>query len=339
MKIGSVVLAHGLMLAPMAGVSDRAFRAVCRAYGAEYTVSEMVSAKALCYEQKSRKPLSDASASGFLARVEEEELPMAVQLFGREPQYMAEAARRIADCDYRGCVSTVPPSAIDINMGCPVRKVVGCGEGSALMREPALAAEIVRAVVAAVRIPVTVKIRAGWDADSINAPELAARLEDAGAAAVCVHARTRMQQYAPGVDLSVIARTKEAVRIPVIGNGDIYTAADARRMRDETGCDGVMVARGATGNPWLFAEILADMDGKAYTPPSLSERLRVAQEHLHAMIAFKGEYAGTAEAKKHVAWYLKGVRGAAAARNAVMEAPGADQILEVIRSLAREQEE
>jgi len=339
MTIGSITLAHGLMLAPMAGVSDRAFRRICRAHGAEYTVSEMVSAKALCYEQRGKRHADSPTVSGALAEVREDELPMAVQLFGREPEIMAEAARRIAEGDYRGCVSTARPTAIDINMGCPVRKVVSNGEGSALMREPRLAADIVRAVAGAVHIAVTVKIRAGWDAQSINAPELAERLEDAGASLVAVHARTREQQYTPGISLSVIEQVKRAVSIPVVGNGDIYTAKDARRMREQTGCDGVMVARGALGNPWLFEEITADLEGREYGEIPLSVRLDEAHRHMLAMLAEKGERVGLAEAKKHVAWYLHGVRGAAAARHAVMLSESFEQIGSILHSLLQESEE
>ena len=251
---GNITLPHGLALAPLAGVSDRAFRRVCRACGADLTVSEMVSAKALCYEQR-KKDLKTRSVSGHLASVMKDELPMAVQIFGSEPDFMAEAARMIEANQYLGCESEVPPSAIDINMGCPVKKVTGNGEGSALLKNPALIGEIVTAVVKAVKIPVTVKIRAGWDKDSINAPEVAKIIEASGASMICVHARTREQMYEPGVDRSVIAAVKNAVSIPVLGNGDIYTAADALSMMAETGCDGGMIARGAMGNPWVFSEI------------------------------------------------------------------------------------
>ena len=217
---GNVTLPHGLALAPLAGVSDRAFRRVCRACGADFTVSEMVSAKALCYEQK-QKAGKARSVSGQLASVMADELPMAVQLFGCEPDFMAEAARMLEANDYVGCISEVPPAAIDINMGCPVRKVTGNGEGSALLKNPRLAGEIVKAVVSAVSLPVTVKIRAGWDAESINAPEVAKILEAAGASMICIHGRTREQMYEPGVNRAVIAAVKQAVSVPVLGNGDI----------------------------------------------------------------------------------------------------------------------
>ncbi len=328
----TVTLPHGLALAPLAGVSDRAFRRVCRTLGADYTVSEMVSAKALVYEQKA-KGEKDRSVSGHLASVRADEVPMAVQLFGHEPDFMAEAARMLESNDYKGCVSEVPPSAIDINMGCPVRKVTGNGEGSALLKDPRLVGEIVRAVVAAVSLPVTVKIRAGWDRDSINAPEIAKICEAAGASLLCVHARTREQLYEPGVDRSVITAVKAAVSIPVLGNGDIYTAADALSMMEETGCDGVMIARGAMGNPWLFAEIAAALDGRDFVLPPAAERFEVALAQVREMIAEKGERVGVAEAKKHLAWYCHGMEGAAAARGRIMQATDSDALAAILREM------
>ena len=329
---GNVTLPHGLALAPLAGVSDRAFRRVCRACGADFTVSEMVSAKALCYEQK-KKSVKERSVSGQLASVMREELPMAVQIFGSEPDFMAEAARMIEANEYIGCMSEVPPSAIDINMGCPVKKVTGNGEGSALLKNPQLIGEIVTAVVKAVSIPVTVKIRAGWDSNSINAPEVAKIIEASGASMLTVHARTREQMYEPGVDRSVIKAVKEAVSIPVLGNGDIYTAADALSMMDETGCDGVMIARGAMGNPWIFSEIRAALEGKEYTPPPVSERFEVALAQVQEMIAEKGERVGIAEAKKHLAWYCHGMEGAAAARGRLMQAASYDELAAILREM------
>ena len=329
---GHVTLPHGLALAPLAGVSDRAFRRVCRACGADFTVSEMVSAKALCYEQK-KKSVKERSVSGQLASVMREELPMAVQIFGSEPDFMAEAARMIEANEYIGCMSEVPPSAIDINMGCPVKKVTGNGEGSALLKNPQLIGEIVTAVVKAVSIPVTVKIRAGWDSNSINAPEVAKIIEASGASMLTVHARTREQMYEPGVDRSVIKAVKEAVSIPVLGNGDIYTAADALSMMDETGCDGVMIARGAMGNPWIFSEIRAALEGKEYTPPPVSERFEVALAQVQEMIAEKGERVGIAEAKKHLAWYCHGMEGAAAARGRLMQAASYDELAAILREM------
>ena len=322
MNIGNITLRHGLCLAPMAGATDRTFRAICREHGAEYTVSEMISAKALCYDQLSKKTVMP-SASVELATIYESEMPIAIQLFGSEPELMARAAEMIVAREYRGCVSEISPAAIDINMGCPMKKIVANGEGSALMRSPELAAEIVRAVKRAVSVPVTVKIRAGWD--SITAPEFAKRIEDAGADMICVHARTREQMYAPGVDISVIADVKRAVSVPVIGNGDVYTLQDAKNMFERTGCDGIMIARGALGEPWLFSEIKAHLEGSTYTPPTPEDRLDTAKRHLFMMLDDKPERRAIAEAKKHVAWYIKDIRGAAAARDAVMcaETPAA----------------
>ena len=331
--IGKYTLRHGLFLAPLAGVSDRAFRDVCRAAGAEYTVSEMVSAKALCYEQRTKKESAPAKTAP-LASVYESEMPMAIQLFGCEPDFMAEAARLIEEMSYRGCTSDTPPAAIDINMGCPVHKIVGNGEGSALMKNPELAADIVRAVRRAVSLPVTVKIRAGWDADSINAPEMAKRLEDAGAALIAVHGRTRAQMYAPSADLGVIADVKKSVSVPVVGNGDILCAADAIRMYEHTGCDGVMIARGALGNPWLFTEIRALLEGGVYTPPSLSERMEIALSQIAFMVEEKGERIAMAEARKHLSWYIKGMDGAAAARLAINTASTLAEMTAILRDLA-----
>ncbi|MBE6629967.1 MAG: tRNA dihydrouridine synthase DusB [Ruminococcaceae bacterium] len=318
LKIGTLCLPHGLLLAPMAGVADTSFREICRALGAEYTVSEMVSAKALCFEQRARGNAPVRTAA--LANITQKESPMAVQIFGREPQYMAEAARLIAEGSYRGAVQAAPPAAIDINMGCPVPKVVSNGEGSALMREPELAADIVRAVKDAVKIPVTVKIRAGFSNDNKNAPEMARMLEAAGADLICVHGRTRQQFYAPYSDNGIIAAVKRAVSIPVVGNGDLNSGADAIRMLEETDCDGLMIARGALGNPWLFAEVQAALAGREYEAPDVETRLAQALAHAADMVERKGARVGLPEARKHMVWYCKGLRGAAAARGALMQA-------------------
>ncbi len=318
MKIGDIELKNGLCLAPLAGVSDRPFRRLCRQMGAEYTVSEMVSAKALCFEQARKSPIGVRTAP--LAAVMAEEAPMAVQLFGAEPSFMAEAARLLESGEYLGNCGEIPPAVIDVNMGCPMHKIAGNGEGSALMKDPRRAEEIVKAMTTAVKIPVTVKIRAGWDKDHINAVEMAKRMEAAGAAMICVHGRTRQQMYAPHADWNIIRQVKEAVQVPVLGNGDIFSAADVRRMMDEAGCDGVMIARGAQGNPWIFSEAQALLENKPYTPPTLEERLNTALSHAAAIVAYKGERAGIPESRKHMAWYLTGVRGVAAARDAVMSA-------------------
>ena len=334
LKIGNATLKHGIMLAPMAGATDYAFRKVCKGFGAEYLVSEMVCAKALCYEQKIKKSITASpSKTAPLAAIREGELPMAVQIFGSEPQFMAEAARMISENSYRGATSVHTPTAIDINMGCPVAKVVSNGEGSALLKNPKLAAEIVREVRGAVDIPVTVKIRIGWDKNSINAVEMAKYLEDAGASLICVHGRTREQQYAPSADWSHIANVKRAVSVPVIGNGDIFEPRDASKMLRETGCDGVMIGRGALGNPWIFENTINLFEGREERKIPQNEVIDVALSHLKLMIETKGERAGIAESRKHLGWYMKGIRGAAELRNRINCAESLPEIEEILLSL------
>lgn len=324
-------LRHGLMLAPMAGVTDYAFRTVCRGQGAEYTVSEMISAKALVYEQRARHARANGSAP--LAAIRPGECHHALQLFGSEPDFMAEAARLLESGEYLGAMAGEKPAAIDINMGCPVPKVAGNGEGSALMRDPARAAAIVRAVADAVRLPVTVKIRSGWDENSINAPEFARAMADAGAAAICIHARTRKQMYAPSADYNVIAAVKRAVDVPVIGNGDIASARDMLRMAEISGCDGYMIGRGAQGNPWLFAELTAALEGRDWTPPTAAERMATAAEHLRLLCTDKGEAVAVREARKHMSWYIHGLPGAAAARAAIMRAESMDEMTAILHDI------
>lgn len=334
LKIGNTELKHGIMLAPMAGATDHAFRTVCKGFGAEYLVSEMVCAKALCYEQRIKKSLSASpSKTAPLAAIREGELPMAVQIFGSEPSFMAEAAKMIAENSYRGTTSLFTPTAIDINMGCPVPKVVSNGEGSALLKNPSLAAEIVSAVVKAVDIPVTVKIRIGWDKNSINAVEMAKRLEAAGATLICVHGRTREQQYAPYADRTQIAAVKKAVSIPVIGNGDIFTPNDAVKMMNETGCDGIMIGRGALGNPWIFENTVDLFEGRPIREIPQNEVIDVALSHLRLMIEDKGERAGVAESRKHLGWYMKGLRGAAELRNRINTAATLEELTELLLTL------
>lgn len=329
-KLGNIELKHGLMLAPMAGVTDKAFRKICRECGAELAVSEMLSAKALCYEQLSKKENFE-SKTAPLASLDSDENPSAVQIFGSEPSFMAEAAAMLESMDYKGCTSQIRPSAIDINMGCPVHKIVSNGEGSALMKNPKLAADIVRAVKGALReIPVTVKIRAGFSNHNKNAVEMAQMLEDAGASLICVHARTREQMYTPGIDLGIIASVKDAVGVPVIGNGDIYCADDAINMIKQTGCDGVMIARGARGNPWIFSEIAARLEGREYSYPRLEDCVDTILRQLDMMVAEKGEYVAAAEAKKHVAWYIKGIRDAASLRDRIMKSESTEQLKNIL---------
>ena len=328
MTIGKTILPHGLALAPMAGVTDRAMRIVCSEQGAEYAVTEMISAKALVYEQRGR-PSAPAKTADLAAIGEDEEIPVAVQLFGSEPEFIAEAARLVSCGEYRGFRGKLP-AAVDINMGCPVRKVVSNGEGSALMRDPEKIYRIVSAAVAASALPVTVKMRTGWDADSVNAPECAAAAEAGGAAAVTLHARTREQFYRPGIDLDVIGRVVSNVKIPVIGNGDVGCAADAIDMINKTGCAGVAVGRGAIGNPWIFKEIACAIDESGFRPPLPSERLETALRQLSLAVSEKGDRRGTAESKFALAAYLSGLHGAAAARQKLMNAPDAEAVSEVL---------
>ncbi len=331
--LGNSKIEHGLVLSPMAGATDHAFRVVCKAMGAELVVSEMISAKALCYEQRCKKSnAAEKSRTAPLAAVTQEELPMSLQLFGAEPEFMAEAAELLVSGEYFGARSTAVPTAIDINMGCPVAKVAGNGEGSALMRDPRLAGEIVRAVSDRINIPVTVKIRAGWDKDSINAAEVAKILEQSGASMICVHGRTRAQFYEPYADLEIIRRVKEAVSVPIVGNGDVASAEAAIKMANITGCDGIAIGRGALGNPWIFSELIAASDGRDFTAPPISERLEIALSQAEQMVKEKGEYVAVREARKHISWYINSVRGAAAARNRINSA----ETIEEMRSIAAE---
>lgn len=322
MKIRDISIPRGLCLAPLAGVSDRAFRKVCRLHGAEYLTSEMVSAAAICYGDKKTPEL---------CRFDEDEMPLSLQLFGSRPDFLAEAARRISDGTLADYVKL--PAAIDINMGCPVRKIVSNGEGSALMKNIPLAEKIVRAVTDATSLPVTVKIRAGFDEGSKNAPEVAKALEGAGASMICVHGRTRAEMYSGKADLDIIAEVKRAVKIPVVGNGDIFSAEAAKRMFEYTGCDGIMIARGAMGNPWIFDELHAFFDGKEFTPPTVEERVAEAARHLDLMCKFKEERFAIPEARKIMSLYIHGIKGAADARGKINAAATAEEMKEILYSL------
>lgn len=294
MRIGKIELKTPLALAPMAGVTDLPFRLICRRHGCGMTVSEMVSAKGLLYKNVKTTEM---------LRIAEGERPTAIQLFGSVPQELAEAARM---------VEASGADMIDFNMGCPVAKIVNNGEGSALMKKPQLAHDILAAMVQAVSIPVTVKFRAGWDADNINAVEIAKAAEAAGVAAVAVHGRTRQQFYEGKADWSVIAAVKQAVQVPVFGNGDIFSVDDGLRMLRETGCDGLMIGRGADGNPWIFGELAAVLAGEQRpAAPTLDVRLQQAAEHLAMLIDYKGEYVAVKEMRRHISAYLKGMPHAA----------------------------
>ena len=292
MKIGNVEIPGKLVLAPMAGVTDQAFRTICRRLGADYTITEMVSAKALCYQDKKTIPIMELA---------EGETPAAVQVFGCDLSAMERAGAII--------VEKAHPDIIDINMGCPMPKVANNGDGSALMRTPELAAQVVEAVRrGAGNTPVTVKMRIGWDKGSINCVDFAKRMEDAGAAAIAVHGRTRAQLYSGKADWSYIKAVKEAVSVPVIANGDVFAPEDAVRILNLTGADMVMIGRGSFGNPWLFRNAKALLNGEPIPPaPTVAERADTAMEQFRLAAANKGEHIACLEARKHYAWYLKGI--------------------------------
>lgn len=319
MKFGNVELKHGLILAPMAGFTDRAMRLVCHRYGAEYSVSEMVSAKAVCYGDKK---------THAIAKIMSDEGPCAVQIFGSEPDIMAQAAETLSSGE-NGCAA---PCAIDINMGCPVHKVYSNGEGSALMKNPDLVYKIVERVSKSIDIPCTVKLRAGIDENSKNAVECALAAEAGGAAAVAVHGRTRVEMYSGKADREIIKNVKKSLHIPVVANGDVESGRDAIDILRETGADGVMVGRGAIGNPFVFSEIIATLSGKVYTPPSLEERISTALFQLSVAVIEKGEEVAVREARKQIALYLRSFRGAAAIRAKINRAQTYKDVEGALRS-------
>ncbi len=319
MKIGNIEVTGYAALAPMAGVADRAMREICRSFGAAYTVGELTSSKGVS--------LGDKKSGSYLA-CHDAEKPMASQLFGSEPPVMAEAAK---------IALTHNPTFLDINMGCPAPKVAGNGGGSALLRDPVLAESIIKAVVNAVDIPVTVKIRTGWDKDNINAVEIAKRAEAAGANAITVHGRTRQQMYAPGIDYKTIADVKRAVNIPVIANGDVRDGESAKYMYEQTGADFVMVGRAAMGNPFVFEQINAYMEKGIILPePTIEERLSVMKKHIDLMMRYKSERTALMESRKHTAWYIKGIRGASKIRKMCGEIESAEDIARIAEMILAE---
>lgn len=319
MQIGNILLPSGAGLAPMAGVTDAAMRLLCHETGAAWAVSEMLSAKGWIYSggknQATRELLTRLPGEGIAG----------LQLFGREPEILARAAAELESAGFE---------FIDLNFGCPAPKITGNGEGSALMREPELIGRIVSAVANATHLPVTAKIRAGWDETCVNAPEVARICESSGARAIAVHARTRMQQYSGCADWSIIERVKKSVSVPVLGNGDVRSGADAVNMIAQTGCDGVIVGRAAQGNPWIFAEIRAFLNGEAYTPPTPRERVDMALRHFDLETELHGAKKGLLEMRKHIAWYVSGIPGAAKFRDSINLLVDADAVKDALRKFA-----
>lgn len=319
MRIGNILLPSGAGLAPMAGVTDAAMRLLCHETGAAWAVSEMLSAKGWIYSggknQATRELLTRLPGEGIAG----------LQLFGREPEILARAAAELESAGFE---------FIDLNFGCPAPKITGNGEGSALMREPELIGRIVSAVANATHLPVTAKIRAGWDETCVNAPEVARICESSGARAIAVHARTRMQQYSGCADWSIIERVKKSVSVPVLGNGDVRSGADAVNMIAQTGCDGVIVGRAAQGNPWIFAEIRAFLNGEAYTPPTPRERVDMALRHFDLETELHGAKKGLLEMRKHIAWYVSGIPGAAKFRDSINLLVDADAVKDALREFA-----
>ena len=314
LQIGNVTLENNLILAPMAGVTDLPFRLLCKEQGAGLLCMEMVSAKAILYNNRNTKAL---------LAIDECEPPVSLQLFGSDPDVISQMARQIEE---------LPFSILDINMGCPVPKIVGNGEGSALMKNPLLAGKIIEKTAAAIKKPVTVKIRAGFDAQHRNAVEMAHIAEESGAAAVAVHGRTREQFYAGEADWDIIRQVKQAVSIPVIGNGDLSSAEHVRKMYAQTGCDGFMVGRGAQGNPWIFSQILEEFStGKKAERPAYTAVVEMLLRHARLQIKYKGEYVGIREIRKHASWYTSGYPNSSKLRREINEVETFEQLESLMR--------
>ena len=316
LKIGNVELENSYVLGPMAGVTDLPFRLLCKEQGAGLVCMEMISAKGILYNNKNTESLLE---------IHPEETPASLQLFGSDPKIMSEMAKRIEDRNF---------AILDVNMGCPVPKIVRNGEGSALMKNPKLVYEIVSALVKAIEKPVTVKIRKGFDDTCVNAVEIAKVIEEAGASAVAVHGRTREQYYSGKADWDIIRQVKEAVSIPVIGNGDVTSAERAIAMREYTGCDGVMIARGAQGNPWIFSELVSyEENGVLKERPTIDELKEMMLRHARLQIKYKGDYLGIREMRKHVSWYTKGLHGSAKLRESINGVESYEELENVLTSL------
>lgn len=318
-QISDLMKNPGAGLAPMAGVTDAAMRLLCHEQGAVWAVSEMLSAKGWVFSGGRNR-----NAQDILARLPGEG-SAGLQLFGSDPEYIAEAGRRLRNAGFE---------FFDLNFGCPAPKITGNGEGSAMMRDPVRIGAVVRALSEATPLPVTVKIRSGWDSKSINAPEVARICEDNGARAVAVHARTRDQQYAGKADWRIIRDVKRAVSVPVFGNGDVRSGADALRMMDETGCDAVIVGRAAQGNPWIFREIAAAMQGKAVPPPTPQERVQMAARHFQLEAQLYGEKLAVLQMRKHIAWYVHGMKGASRFRERINQLNSAEAVLAALKAYA-----
>lgn len=316
MKIGNIEIKNSAALAPMAGVADCAFRELCASFGASYTVTEMVSSKGIHFNSKK---------SAELMELTERERPSGIQIFGDEPDTMAEAAVFAQQFN---------PDFIDINMGCPAPKISGNGAGASLMKNPKLCGDIVSKVVKAVNVPVTVKMRKGWDDDTVNCVEVAKIVEYNGASAVAVHGRTRQQYYKPPVDWDIIREVKSSLKIPVIGNGDVTSGQLAKKLYEHTGCDMIMVGRGALGRPWIFREINEFLKtGSLPTPPSTEEKLNIMLSQIERMCELKGEYLGIRQSRKHIVWYLKGFKGAASLRNEAGHVSSMEEIKALIQKV------